>query len=360
VGESTLQNQITQSLLIDLQEINEHSRNDLEKLVNSNVVITGASGFIGTWLTLSWASARKMYQGEGKLLLTSRSPDAVWGKALEIDAKCPVQRIAADIKNFTIPDEFHHGYIVHAATPASASLNSDDPYEMFNVIIEGQERILAEALRASSRLLFLSSGAVYGKQPLELEKLSEEFSFDKNDGGKISAYHDGKRAAEMQSDIAALRWGTDVVTARLFAFIAPFLPFGTHFAAGNFMQDALQSSQVIIKSGGGSVRSYQYATDLCCHLWAIAVRGTTGMKYNVGSDVAVSIRDLAQAVIRNVNPQAEVVIAGTDTVENTSRYVPSTEKVSSQLKMKNHIDMSEAIKRTALWWQQQGDETKAG
>ncbi len=358
MGESTLQNQITQSLLIDLEEINEHSRNDLEKIVNSNVVITGASGFIGTWLSLSWASARQKYQGEGKLLLTSRSPDGVAQKALTIDPQCPVQRIASDIKNFTIPDEFHHGYIIHAATPASASLNSDDPYKMFNVIIEGQQRILTEAFKASSRLLFLSSGAVYGKQPLELEKLTEEFSFDKNDDDKISAYHDGKRAAEMQCDIAVLRWGTDVVTARLFAFIAPFLPFGTHFAAGNFMQDALKGSQIIIKSGGGSVRSYQYSTDLCSSLWALAVRGTTGMKYNVGSDVAVSIRDLAQAVIRNVNPLAEVVITGVDTIENTTRYVPSIEKVSTQLKINNHINLDEAIKRTALWWQQQGDKSR--
>lgn len=358
MGESTLQNQITKSLLIDLGEINETSRNDLEHLVNSNVVITGASGFIGTWLTLSWASARQKYKGKGKLLLTSRSPDAVWEKALKIDSKCPVQRIAADIKNFTIPDEFYYGYIIHAATPASASLNSDDPYKMFNVIIEGQERILAEALKASSRLLFLSSGAVYGKQPLDLEKLSEEFSFDKNDGGKISAYHDGKRAAEMQSDIAVLRWDTDVVTARLFAFIAPFLPFGTHFAAGNFMQDALQSSQVIIKSGGGSVRSYQYATDMCSNLWALAVRGSTGEKYNVGSDVAVSIKDLAQAVVRNVNPVAKVVITGKDTIENTSRYLPSIEKISSQLKIKNHVGLDDALKRTALWWRQSEEETR--
>ncbi len=358
MGESTLQNQITKSLLIDLGEINETSRNDLEHLVNSNVVITGASGFIGTWLTLSWASARQKYKGKGKLLLTSRSPDAVWEKALKIDSKCPVQRIAADIKNFTIPDEFYYGYIIHAATPASASLNSDDPYKMFNVIIEGQERILAEALKASSRLLFLSSGAVYGKQPLDLEKLSEEFSFDKNDGGKISAYHDGKRAAEMQSDIAVLRWDTDVVTARLFAFIAPFLPFGTHFAAGNFMQDALQSSQVIIKSGGGSVRSYQYATDMCSNLWALAVRGSTSEKYNVGSDVAVSIKDLAQAVVRNVNPVAKVVITGKDTIENTSRYLPSIEKISSQLKIKNYVGLDDALKRTALWWRQSEEETR--
>jgi dTDP-glucose 4,6-dehydratase len=223
---------------------------------------------------------------------------------------------------------------------------------MFNVIIEGQERILAEALRTSSRLLFLSSGAIYGNQPLDLEKLSEEYTFDKNEGGKISAYHDGKRAAEMQSDIAAIRWGTDVVTARLFAFIAPFLPFGTHFAAGNFMQDALQSSQIVIKSGGGSVRSYQYGTDLCSSLWALLVRGTKGEKYNVGSDAAVSIKELAQSVARNINPLAEVVITGVDTIENTTRYVPSTKKINEELNIRNNVDLEQAIRRTASWWKQ--------
>ena len=349
---SILQNQITQSLLSDLEEVNEHSRSDLEHLVNSNVVITGASGFIGTWLALSWASARKEFQGGGKLLLTSRSPHSVLEQVLKIDEKCPAHIISSDIKNFTIPDEFHKGHIIHAATPASASLNSDDPYTMFNVIIEGQERILAEALRTSSRLLFLSSGAVYGNQPLDLEKLSEECTFDRHEGGKISAYHDGKRAAEMQCDIATLRWGTDVVTARLFAFIAPFLPFGTHFAVGNFMQDALQGSQIVIKSGGGSVRSYQYGTDLCSSLWALLVRGTKGEKYNVGSDAAVSIKELAQSVARNVNPSAEVVITGTDTHENTTRYLPSINKITRELNVRNNVDLEQAIKRTASWWKQ--------
>ena len=146
--------------------------------------------------------------------------------------------------------------------------------------------------------------------------------------------------------------GTDVVTARLFAFLAPFLPFGTHFAAGNFIQDALDGSAININSGGGSVRSYQYATDLCTHLWAILASGTKGDKYNVGSDMPISIKDLALAVARNVNSSIEVVVNGVDTVENTTRYVPSIEKITSKLEQKNYVDLDEAIKRTASWWRQ--------
>lgn len=72
------------------------------------------------------------------------------------------------------------------------------------------------------------------------------------------------------------------------------------------MRDALRGANIVIKSGGGSIRSYQNSTDLCCYLWALAVRDKTGEKYNIGSDEPISIRDLARAVVRNVNPTAEV------------------------------------------------------
>lgn len=352
MGGSILQNLITQSLLVDLAEINDHSQGDLEVLVNSNVVITGASGFIGTWLTLSWASARRKYNGKGKLLITCRFPDEITKMALQIDGRCPISNLPSDIRNLHIPDEYQSGYIIHAATPASASLNRDDPQTMFGVIIEGQERVLSEALRLSSRLLFLSSGAVYGRQPLELGFLSEDKHLELNIESEASAYHDGKRAAELQSDIAVQTLGADVVTARLFAFLAPFLPFGTHFAAGNFIQDALNGSAINIKSGGGSVRSYQYATDLCTHLWALLSRGITGEKYNVGSEAAVTIKELALAIAQNINPSIQVVVSGIDTTENLTRYVPSVKKIESQLAVKNHVDLDESIRRTASWWKQ--------
>ena len=103
MGGSILQNLITQSLLVDLAEINDHSQGDLEVLVNSNVVITGASGFIGTWLTLSWASARRKYNGKGKLLITCRFPDEITKMALQIDGRCPISNLPSDIRNLHIP-----------------------------------------------------------------------------------------------------------------------------------------------------------------------------------------------------------------------------------------------------------------
>ena len=340
---------ITEQILSDLEEINQNSAADLEEIVNKPLVITGASGFVGTWLTLSWASAYMKFGGTGKLLVTSRNPTTVAEMAKSMNSSLPIFALQSDIRQLHIPSDFRDGSIIHAATPASASMNAADPMAMLNVIMEGQGRVLFEAKRTSNRVLFLSSGAVYGKQPLLQEQLPETW----NGGPSLfeihSAYHEGKRVAELMANIATDRNGISVTTARLFAFLSPYLPFGTHFAAGNFMKDALEKSEIEIKSGGGSIRSYQYASDLCSSLWALLARGDSGTAYNIGSDEEITILQLAHLVKSTVNVSASVVVRGVDTYENVTRYVPSIQKITKELGVKNRVRIKEAIRRTASW-----------
>ena len=345
---------VTKQILSDLEEINQNSASDLEEIVNKPLVITGASGFVGTWLTLSWVSARKKFNGGGRLLVTSRNPQTLLPLTTLIDERSPITAVASDIRHLHIPNEFRDGNLIHAATPASAALNSSDPSMMLKIIIEGQERVLEEAVRVNNKVLFLSSGAVYGRQPLDLSHLSEDWEGAPQIGDSNSAYHEGKRVAELMGNIAVDKQGLNFVTARLFAFIAPFLPLGTHFAAGNFIRDAVTSNQVEIQSGGGSIRSYLYATDLSSSLWALLLRGKTGKAYNVGSDQEVTIRELALEVINCTNKKAEVVIKGIDTSENVNRYVPSVERILKELGISQSVLLPQAILRTSTWLKETG------
>jgi nucleoside-diphosphate-sugar epimerase len=343
---------ITSRILSDLEEVSENSTSDLEGIVNKPLVITGASGFVGTWLTLSWVSARKKLNGRGQLLITSRNPQSLLPLVNAIDPHTPVTPLSSDIRNLHIPSEFRDGNLIHAATPASAALNSSDPATMLKIIIEGQERVIVEALRMNNKLLFLSSGAVYGRQPLDLSHLSENWEGAPQIGDSNSAYHEGKRVAELMGNIAATKQDLHFVTARLFAFLSPYLPFGTHFAAGNFMKDALEKSEIEILSGGGSTRSYQYASDLCSSLWALLARGSSGTAYNVGSEEEITILQLAHVVKKIVNDSAAVVVRGVDTTGNVSRYIPSIHRITSELSVKNRVGLEESIKRTAEWSEQ--------
>lgn len=345
---------ITEQIISDLEEINTHSELDLREIVNSSLVITGASGFIGTWLTLSWVAARRKFNGTGRLLITSRNPEQLIPMSNFLDSENSITVVSSDIRAFVIPEDFKDGYLIHAATPASAALNKDDPLGMLKNIIEGQERVLSEAVRTNCKVLFLSSGAVYGRQPLDLLQIPESWSGAPEINNVDSAYHEGKRVAELMGQIAAHKQGLHFVSARLFAFIAPFLPLGTHFAAGNFIRDAIDSSEIEILSGGGSVRSYLYATDLCSQLWALLVRGVSSTAYNVGSEVEVTIKELANAVIKNVNQSATVVVRGVDNSLNVSRYVPSVEKMEHEIGESQTVFLDEALTRTAQWLRQTG------
>jgi len=340
----------TDSIQNDLQEIVSHSLNDLEVLVNQKVVITGSSGFIGTWLAMSWLYAHQVLNGTGSLLLTSRNPRSQQSLHEAVDPNTAATYVASDIRDLFIPEDFHGAYFVHAATPASETLNVSQPTQMLDIIIQGQRRVLSEATRTGSRrFLFLSSGAVYGKQPLDVDYLTEDWSGGPDITDPRSAYHEGKRVAELMGNLTAQQDGLQFVSARLFAFLAPFLPMDTHFAAGNFMKDAYSGRPIHIQSGGGSVRSYQYATDMCSWLWALLVRGGVGRGYNVGSDEIVTIRELAEQINQNIKSSGKVSVLGQDTEENVSRYVPDVSLCRSLFTVENYVNLEKAIMRTEKW-----------
>ena len=336
----------------DFETILEESYTDLECLVNSNIVITGASGFIGKWLTFSWLYARQKLDGKGKILLTSRDLTSLSKLCESFEGGREIAYLESDIRTITIPKTFKPQFLIHAATPASAQLNNDDPAEMLSNIIDGQKQILNQAKQSGvENVLFLSSGAIYGTQPSDMRLVNETYVGGPLLTSATSAYHEGKRVAELLGNIFADRGGLRFTTGRLFAFLAPYLPFNTHFAAGNFMLDALENRNIAIKSDGQSVRSYQYGTDLCVFLWALLNRGQSGEAYNVGSDEPILISDLALKIKEIVNPHIKVSFRKNDVEQISSRYVPDISKMSQNLKVKNKYGTADAVSRTASWWQ---------
>ena len=338
-------------LTADFLAITQSIPSDLKLVVNSNLLITGASGFVGKWLTLSWLSARQELNGNGRLMVLARNVDGLRQLSSRYGATNEVIYVESDIRDFEIPSEFTPKYVIHAATPASESLNNQQPEEMMSIIIEGQRNILDKSIRSGvEKFLFLSSGAVYGKQPIDVQYVAEDFS-----GGPLptdirSAYHEGKRVAELMGNIQAANNKISFVTGRLFAFLAPYLPLNTHFAAGNFLLDGMTGRDILVRSDGQSIRSYQYGSDLCVFLWALLIRGRSGEAYNVGSDEAVSISNLAHRIQSAFSTASKVKILGANNPTSHTRYVPSIAKIKTELSVSNVIDLQTSISRTADWY----------
>ena len=333
------------SLIVDTAAL------DLNQIVNSELLITGASGFVGSWLVGSWLWARESLKGTGRLMLVCRNTESIKKQYASSISAGHMLVHASDVRSLHLPPKFKPQLVIHAATPARESLNVGKPLEMLNIIIDGQKRLLDISQQERvERFLFLSSGAVYGTIPLNLKQVPEDYMGAPQLNNTSMAYHEGKRVAEMMGNICSQNAEMDFVSARLFAFLAPFLPINEHFAAGNFIGNAIRNEDIIIKSGGGSVRSYQYGTDLATWLWALLVRGESGQSYNVGSDEGISIKGLAESICQVRGTGNSFRVLGEDTEENVTRYVPSTQKIMENLGLRNQVDLRKAILKTLSFW----------
>jgi dTDP-glucose 4,6-dehydratase len=195
-------------------------------------------------------------------------------------------------------------------------------------------------------VLFLSSGAVYGVQPPDLERVPEGFCGIQTPSGE---YGLGKRLSE---ELCAQHREVLVTIARGFAFLAPRLPLDAHFAAGNFLADALRGAPILVKGDGLPFRSYLYGTDLATWLWTILLRGTPGRAYNVGSEQAVSIAQLAEQ-IASIAGTSVIVAQPSQAEPSAPRYVPSTLRARTELGLAQTVELPEAIRRTLRWHRNQ-------
>jgi len=240
--------------------------------------------------------------------------------------------------------------IIHAATPASAELNSSSPKLMYDLNVSAMSKLL-EAVRSwhlPPRILFTSSGAVYGEMPIGVESFTEERQWTIDDLSGLSAYAEGKRTAESMLRVANEEGICVGIIARLFAFSGEHLPRDRHFAIGNFVESAVTNRKITVRSDGSSIRSYLDERDMAQWLLQIAQDGTPSKIYHVGSERAVSIRELAFLVADRfellTGSHIPVEILGhSSPLDGVSRYVPSTVQTRKELGLSETISLERSI-----------------
>ena len=312
------------------------------RLAGARIFMTGGTGLIGRWMLEALARSGV----DAEVVLLSRDPDAFTRRAPHLAAR--FRLIRGDIMAFDAPGGgFTH--IIHAATDASAALNANDPRRMFDTIVTGTRRALDLAMASGNpRFFFLSSGAVYGAQPWDVTHVAEDWHGGPDPRDPRSAYGEGKRAAEMLCAIYARQFGLDVVNARIFALLGPLLSLDIHFAAGNFIRDAMAGRTIRILGDGRPVRSYLYLADVTVWLWTILLQAEPGAVFNVGSEDGVSIADLARRTATILGGPGVEVLGQADPGWNAGRYVPSTAAIRTALGVTPSIGLDDAIRRTAI------------
>ena len=328
----------------DLDHVLVHTRELWNQAKGASFFITGGTGFFGMWLLESFAHINdQLGLGMSATVLT-RDPERFAAKAPHLAQRKDLHFVPGDVRSFDFPaGEFR--YVVHGATTSGAPVENLD---MLETIIDGTRRVLDFASKhGAQKFLYISSGAVYGKQPDDLSHIPEDYHGAPNPLDPNSAYGEGKRVGELLSVLRSQGAGFEAKIARCFAFIGPHLPLDAHFAAGNFIRDVIAGGLIVVKGDGKSVRSYLYASDLAVWLWTILFRGKASKAYNVGSDQAVTVAELAHAAGREAHCPVEITCS-----ENNgprTHYVPSVGRAKSDLSLCVMVAQADAIKRSVEW-----------
>lgn len=332
------------SLTSDLEEILDRCEQQFRRIAGERIFVTGGTGFVGRWLLEALRFADKRLSLGLKVVVLSRDPEAFAQIDPSLAASPTFTWWRGDVRDFLQPSG-SFSLIIHAATPASERFNREQPLAMFDTIVGGTRHVLEFASKAGANACLLtSSGAVYGRQPSTLAHVDEAYGGGPDPTSPVSAYAEGKRAAEFLAAVS----GVPVKIARGFAFVGPYLPLDAHFAAGNFIRDVVAGRPIEIRGDGTPLRSYLYAADLVAWLLVILLDGAPNRPYNVGSDKSVSIKELANTVAE-VAGGAEVIIRQPPSGAPAERYVPSVTRARSELGLEVWTPLAEAFRRSITW-----------
>ena len=296
------------------------------------IFITGGTGFFGKSM-LDYRLRHPDWEwAQAEWIILSRSPERLAAEYPLLANQAGISFVAGDVRDFAFPQGSFDA-IIHAATSAVTTLPDT---EMTSVILDGVRHVADFAKAAGCpKILFTSSGAVYGPR---ISSASEDDVCNPS-----TAYGKGKLAAEQM----LVETGLDVKIARCFAFVGPHLNRRIHYAIGNFIQDCLDGKPIIINGDGTPLRSYLYADDLVEWLFAILERGESGRPYNVGSDYALPILDLAERVRRVLGTRNEIIVKGTPELgAKPSVYVPDIGRAQGELGLSVSVPLDDAIRRT--------------
>jgi dTDP-glucose 4,6-dehydratase len=323
----------------DLAECLEVSQNKLLDLRDSNVLILGASGFVGGWLSNVLALSNLELGTNIKIILASRNPKNILNPEY-VDKN--ISFLPLDLLNLTNTKLEKFDFAFHLATPSVPQTGGLDAEAVYTTTINATQLLIENAIMNGNKpaILHASSGGVY-----ELDQKRQLIAEDNRNVAAISLEHNYKNA-KIQAEKLILestsRGEIKGTSPRLFAFFGPGISLNDHFAIGNFMRDKQARRNIEVKGNPKTTRSYLYPTDLVNWILA-AILNPSSEATHIGSEETISMKDLAEVVSKK---KVEVNYLNPDAPE--SHYVPSTSSTRKRLGVSQRISLEDGLAR----WQE--------
>ena len=279
----------------------------LQKLQGTSVLIAGATGLIGSFLTDMLLAYNINHNGRVQIYAVGRSQNRL-EKRFEGVFSDYLHLVEHDVMD-SLESGCHVDYVVNAASNAyPASFNLDPVGTILGNILGTKNLLDYGRANGMRRFLYVSSGEVYGQCEQMSEAYSESFSGYVDSMSTRSCYPNGKRAAETLCVAYAKQYGLDIVVGRPCHTYGPNVTDADNRANVQFMNDVLRGEDIVLKSAGLQERSYCYVADCVTALLTILINGENMEAYNVSnSESIVTIAGFANEVAEQAGRKVKYV-----------------------------------------------------
>lgn len=273
---------------------------NLEVLKNKSILITGATGLIGSFIVDTIYRINQTTQLNIKVYALGRSLKRLYERFDYVINDANFIFIEQDVTNKFKLTDIKIDYCIHAASNAYPSVMYSDPVGTIMANLQGTYNLLNHLRKNSgTRFLLVSSGEVYGKCDVNIEQFTEDITGLVDILNVRSCYPLSKRSAENLCISYSKQYGLETVIVRPCHTYGPNNTKFDNRANVQFVIDAINGKDIVLKSRGLQLRSYAYVADVCSGLLTVLINGVLGEAYNLSNNNSiVTISEFASIVAK--------------------------------------------------------------
>ena len=317
-------------------------------MYNSSVLIAGGSGLIGSFMADMMLYANKHMNANITVYAMDLSAERLAARyeGIDTDKLRFVEHNVNELPDF----DFAVDYIIHAASPAFPAAFNNDPVGTVMSNILGTKYLLDYGKdHGTKRMLYISSGEVYGQGDLSLESFDETYAGYVDPTSVRSCYPNGKRTAETLCVSYTKQFGIDTVIVRPSHTYGPTVTKADNRANAQFVNKGLAGEDIVLNSAGNQMRSYTYLADSASAIISVLTSGESGNAYNIANSASrTTIAGFAKEVASQTG--TKVIFADPDEVAK-AEMTPIAKQVLSSKKLeglgwKGQFTVEEGIRHT--------------
>ena len=311
-------------------------------MVTMNIVITGGSGFVGSYL------CEKLINDGHKIIVIDNLLTGSTENINDLLNNENFSFIEQDVQDH-IEIEDKVDYVLHFASAASPKAYTEHPVNTLKAGSVGTINTLGLAKKHSAEYLLASTSEVYG-DPL-ISPQNEEYWGNVNPNGERSMYDEAKRFAEAAVATYSRSYGLKTKIVRIFNTYGPRMQLNDGRVVTNFIVQALRNENITIYGDGTQTRSFSYVEDTVAGIISL-MNSTEYDVFNIGNPNEMTVGQLAEKIIKLTDSTSEIKYLELPNDDPKQRK-PDITKAKTKLNWEPKVNLDEGLAKTITWVEEQ-------